>query len=88
MQFHPTSTDLNEASRVFTAMDAMNLGAECFAKGLMEVSPEFAQAVAEQLERMLALKNHVDTYPPHDSAVYAAVGRLMDYEKTLAKSMG
>jgi len=88
MQFHPTSTDLNEASRVFTAMDAMNLGAECFAKGLMEVSPEFAQAVAEQLERMLALKNHVDTYPPHSKAIAGAIERYMAYEKTLAKSMG
>ena len=75
MQFHPTSTDLAEASRVFTAMDAMNLGAECFAKGLMEVSPEFAQALAEQLERRLALKNPVDN---------------LDFaqEKILAKSIG
>ena len=56
-------------------MDAMNLGAECFAKGLMEVSPEFAQALAEQLERRLALKNPVDNL---DFAL----------EKTLAKSIG
>ena len=69
-------------------MDAMNLGAECFAKGLMEVSPEFAQAVAEQLERMLALKNHVDNYPPRSKAIDDVIGRIMDYEKTLAKSMG
>ena len=56
-------------------MDAMNLGAECFAKGLMEVSPEFAQALAEQLERRLALKNPVDN---------------LDFaqEKTLTKSIG
>ena len=75
MQFHPTSTDLAEASRVFTAMDAMNLGAECFAIGLMEVSPDFAQALVEQLEHRLALKNPVDN---------------LDFglEKTLAKSVG
>jgi hypothetical protein len=75
MQFHPTSCDLAEAARIFTTMDAMNLGAECFATGLMEVSPEFAQALAEQLERKLAMKNPVDN---------------LDFtlEKTLAKSIG
>ncbi len=75
MQWHPTSSDLAEATRVFTAMDAMNLGPECFAKGLMEVSPDFAQALTLELERMLALKNPVDN---------------LDFaqEKTLAKSMG
>ena len=74
INWHPTSADHAEAARVFTAMDAMNLGAEGFATGLMEVSPDFAQALAEQLERMLALKNPVDN-------------QVFSPEKTLAKSM-
>jgi hypothetical protein len=58
--WHPGPKDHAEAARIFTAMDALNLGVQDFAQGLMEVSPDFAQALAEHLEREFALENTVE----------------------------
>lgn len=61
--WHPGPKDHAEAARIFTAMDALNLGVNEFAQGLMEVSPSFAQALAEHLEREFALEYTLEKTP-------------------------
>jgi len=71
----PTQEDYKEAHAVFTAMDAVQMGADDFGHVLTLVDADFAASLLEVLERNLALKN-----PPEI--------RVFTEEKILKKSVG